>query len=346
MNNTTTFIRTMSLALVVVAGTCCLEGSKEAKEIKRVMKINKNFNTLLSNKDCYKVYAEQNFNKKNVLQTLEKTWQQVNNCKEEGGEVLILDGLSDEIQDETISFTLKVISEMLPDIQKISLRNNNVTIIPSTLSCFKKLKSLNLSNNRIKSTNNIEMLENLEELYLDNNVLSKISKDLASLKNLTILSLSNNNFGKKPSEIFGKKPSEISKKTTYLKSGKITYTYLSRLSQLTNLEVLLLDNNWIDAIPKSFESLKNLKILHLNNNNITNFPFWISSLSKIEIVNLESNKIKEINITKNFPIYIEHMGETPYSFENLKVFNVKNNPISKKTAHIAELTRHIRQLKI
>jgi len=139
MNNTTTFIRTMGLALVVVAGTCCLEGTKS-----------KNW------------------------KGLEKTWQSVSTAMTKHQNTLNLDGLSDEINDKNLPHVLKRISSYVPNIKVISFCKNNGVQNVKAFVCFKKLRKIVLDNSTIctqimPKSEKIKQVNKINKIFLDKN---------------------------------------------------------------------------------------------------------------------------------------------------------------------------------
>ena len=88
---------------------------------------------------------------------------------------------------------------------------------------------------------------------------------------------------------------------------------------MNKLEILKLDTNEIDAIPRyTFSGLDKLKVLSLRNNNIrclsneTFFPFELRELEKLDLYN---NKLSEIG------------KDTLNSFPKLSQLNILNNQL-------------------
>lgn len=88
---------------------------------------------------------------------------------------------------------------------------------------------------------------------------------------------------------------------------------------MNKLQILKLDTNEIDAIPRyTFSGLDKLKVLSLRNNNIrclsneTFFPFELRELEKLDLYN---NKLSEIG------------EDTLNSFPKLSQLNILNNQL-------------------
>ncbi len=112
------------------------------------------------------------------------------------------------------------------------------------------IKSLNLSDTRIKDYSLIEKFTNLTSIYLSNNQLAQIPPEIEKLTNLTILDLSNNQLTEIPPQI----------------------------EKLTNLMLLELSNNQLTQVPHEIVKLTNLTRLYLHNNQLTQVPPQINKL--------------------------------------------------------------------
>ncbi|HEY1758581.1 MAG TPA: leucine-rich repeat domain-containing protein [Bryobacteraceae bacterium] len=66
------------------------------------------------------------------------------------------------------------------------------------------------------------------------------------------------------------------------------------LTQLTNLQELLLSNNQLKAIPEALGQLTNLRFLNLTSNQLTAIPEAFAQFTKIEHLNLSNNRLTAI----------------------------------------------------
>lgn len=148
-----TFIRTVGLAFAVIAGTCCLEASKEAKNIKHTKRSKESFNMLRSNENCYKAYADQYFSEKNMLNDLPKTYKRFSLALKNNTKTLDLSNLSDELNNENVPFILKLVSVYLPQIKLVLLQNNKLIDDPmpysKKASTYNYKFTINLAGNKI-----------------------------------------------------------------------------------------------------------------------------------------------------------------------------------------------------
>ena len=129
----------------------------------------------------------------------------------------------------------------------MSFANNVIENVPD-FSNLVDLETVNLSNNKIKSIENIS--GNMEELSIDNNELTSLS-GVQNLLNLKILSVSNNQINS-----------------------------LKELESLSNLENLNINKNQIRDVSDLVNCSK-LKYLYMDNNYITDFE-TLSNLSDLE----------------------------------------------------------------
>lgn len=129
----------------------------------------------------------------------------------------------------------------------MSFSNNIIEEIPN-LNNLSNLETVNLSNNKIKSIENIS--GSMEELSIDNNELTSLS-GVQNLLNLKILSVSNNQINS-----------------------------LKELESLSNLENLNINKNQIRDV-SGLVNCSKLKYLYMDNNYITDFE-TLSNLSDLE----------------------------------------------------------------
>jgi Leucine-rich repeat (LRR) protein len=141
--------------------------------------------------------------------------------------------------------------------------------IPSTVGFLTGLKELNLRGNGLGRTlpsqiGNLDMLTELDVNGNNFNGTLPISL-ITSLPSLVTLDLGENNFTGTIQVNFG----ELSKLTSLvLASNQLKGTIPESISGMTSLEVLNLDDNDFEFIPKSVGTMINLKTLSASNNAI------------------------------------------------------------------------------
>ncbi|XP_037395103.1 TLR4 interactor with leucine rich repeats-like [Pygocentrus nattereri] len=147
------------------------------------------------------------------------------------------------------------------------------TLMKNTLKGLQRLKTLNLSGNRLSSFPGgiFNLLSSLSELMLDNNLLSEVKEsDLKDLIKAKVLSLSHN---------------------------RLSQIHPSAFRELYNLEVLKLNGNNISEIKKlTFRYCRNLRDIDLSDNAISSLDdFAFSGLSKLRSLRLNNNRLIYIN---------------------------------------------------
>lgn len=139
--------------------------------------------------------------------------------------------------------------EVFTNLEYLSLKNDNLTIIPEGISKLYKLKILDLSGNNFKTLpKTIKSLSKLEVLYLNDEKQFDLEKNidiLASLSSLKELHLENDNLKTLP----------------------------KKFDRLNSIEFLYLNNNKLKELPKQIMSLQHLQYIDLKDNQINpNLP--------------------------------------------------------------------------
>jgi len=179
----------------------------------------------------------------------------------------------------------------LGSLTVLTLNNNELNWIPSEIWDLDSLQILNLSNNHLNDLpSTIWDLENLKELDLSKN--SLLHDDLyplcdsrSRLKNLTSLNLSWNGLSTMPDSIkILESLQNLDLSNNWLVSLWWSVIRESWLSNLVNLQTLLLNNNEISSIPLDIVNLVKLQKLDLRNNDITDVSHLgvIANLSRIK----------------------------------------------------------------
>ena len=177
--------------------------------------------------------------------------------------------------------------KMLPNLESLDLRKNQLSLFPDILFKLKKLKSLILSDNQIVHIpEEIGVLKNLEILYLDNmrsdNSLSytgikELPKEISKLEKLKILSVKSFS-ANSPSCSLSKFPDQIFelKSLEYLNLAfhSLISVIPSKIGNLINLKELVLSKCSIEKIPVEMSKLVNLESLILFNEYYSSYDFY------------------------------------------------------------------------
>ncbi|MFC1635965.1 leucine-rich repeat domain-containing protein, partial [Planctomycetota bacterium] len=71
--------------------------------------------------------------------------------------------------------------------------------------------------------------------------------------------------------------------------GFSTFLTPAELGQLSNLQILTLDDNQLTQIPAELSRLKDLRRLHLDNNHLTRIPMELGQLTQLELLSVDGN---------------------------------------------------------
>ncbi|KNG80013.1 putative protein phosphatase PP1 regulatory subunit Sds22 [Aspergillus nomiae NRRL 13137] len=216
--------------------------------------------------------------------------------------------------------------ERFPKVQRICLRQNQISRIAfppeiagslveldlydnlishvKGLDEFKDLTSLDLSFNKIKHIKNISHLVKLTDLYFVQNKISKI-EGLEGFKVLRNLELGANRIRE-----IENLDSLTSLEELWLGKNKITE--FKNLDALQNLKILSIQSNRLTSL-NGLSSLKNLEELYVSHNAIT------------ELSGLESNtKLRVLDFSNNQVSKLEHLSH----LKNLEELWGSNNQLS------------------
>ncbi|KAF7159901.1 hypothetical protein CNMCM5623_005407 [Aspergillus felis] len=182
-------------------------------------------------------------------------------------------------------------SEIAPTLIELDLYDNLISHVKG-LDEFRDLTSLDLSFNKIKHIKNISHLVNLTDLYFVQNRISKIEglEGLTKLRNL---------------ELGANRIREIENLDTLTSLeeiwlGKNKITEMKNLDALSNLRIISIQSNRLTSIT-GLSSLKNLEELYLSHNAITDLSGLESntSLRVLDFSNNQVSKLEHISHLKN-----------------------------------------------
>ncbi len=220
-----------------------------------------------------------------------------------------------------------------PEISKFTklktfdLSSNRINVIPVEIAGLEEIQSLILDGNHIyEIPPEIGNLTDLQKLSLNRNFISKLPSEIANLANLKILKLDDNNIEEIPPEI-----ERLQLLNTLSISGNKIKELPSEIASLELLEKLNLNNNKIEQIPPAIGSLTNLQKLYLDKNKIKELPSEIESLKSLVSLSLSSNKIDV------FPSVIEKLTALRYLYLNDNKVTVRASDLGAIAQNIVEL---------
>ncbi|XP_075038220.1 podocan [Mixophyes fleayi] len=246
------------------------------------------------------------------------------------------------------------------NVEILIMSSNFLKYVPINLP--PALNKLHLKNNKLEKIplGAFSQLSNLRELYLQNNLLTNegmTNETFGRLTRLEYLDLSTNNFTHVPSGL----PRNIV--ILHLEKNSIRSISGDVLTQIKNLEYLLLHNNKLRARgihPSAFMGLKKLHTVHMYNNVLEKVPAGlprrvktlmllhnkITGISKddfattytLEDLNLSYNKImsstvhrdafRKLRLLKTLELSGNHLKSLPHGLpKNLEILRLKDNEI-------------------
>ncbi|XP_078083680.1 volume-regulated anion channel subunit LRRC8D-like [Mustelus asterias] len=170
----------------------------------------------------------------------------------------------------------------LSNLQELSFQGNELSAIDEieNLRRLRKLSSLNLSFNRIKSIpDSFSFISNLEHFNVSNNQIETLPNSMFTVQKLQHLDMSSNHLVAIPPSI------------KYLK----------------NLKYLDLSSNKLETLPDELFQCKKLKTLKLNNNLLTSLSGKIQQCSQLSRLELKTNPLDEL------PVEITHCSKLKQS---------------------------------
>uniref|UniRef100_A0A8C7A5K2 Erbb2 interacting protein n=1 Tax=Nothoprocta perdicaria TaxID=30464 RepID=A0A8C7A5K2_NOTPE len=219
----------------------------------------------------------------------------------------------------------------LTKLQILELRENQLKLLPKTMSRLTQLERLDLGSNEFTEVPEVlEQLSGLKEFWMDGNRLTLIPGFIGTLKQLTYLDVSKNNIEVVEEGISGceslqdlllssnslqQLPESIGslKKVTTLKIDENQLIYLpDSIGGLISVEELDCSFNEIETLPSSIGQLANIRTFAADHNFLTQLPPEIGNWKHVTVLFLHSNKLEFLP---------EDMGD----MQKLRVINLSDN---------------------
>ncbi|XP_010464098.1 PREDICTED: receptor-like protein 12 isoform X1 [Camelina sativa] len=202
-------------------------------------------------------------------------------------------------------------------IVSLNLSRCGITEFPEVLRMQRQMRTLDISNNKIKGQVPSWLLLQLEYMYIsnnnfigferstkpeksfaskpsmkhllgsNNNFSGDIPSFICSLRSLIILDLSNNDFSGSIPRCMGKFMSTLS--DLNLRRNRLSGSLPKNI--IKSLRSLDVSHNELEGkLPRSLIHFSTLEVLNVERNRIKDtFPFWLSSLKKLHVLVLRSN---------------------------------------------------------
>lgn len=178
------------------------------------------------------------------------------------------------------------------ELVSLQLNNNEMTTLPSTISHFTRLVSLDISNNNAKILcNELCQLRHLRTFVAKNNQLNSnaLPKDFGLLQSLEVVNLSGNQF----TDLAPQLTELLRLKCLYLGGNRLV-ELSSRVKNLQQLEVLYLGGNRLTEIPAEVGFLHRLVGLNLSDNQLQSLPPSLCNLQRLQSLSLHSNCLQTL----------------------------------------------------
>uniref|UniRef100_A0A1A7WFV1 Leucine rich repeat containing 7 n=1 Tax=Iconisemion striatum TaxID=60296 RepID=A0A1A7WFV1_9TELE len=176
-------------------------------------------------------------------------------------------------------------------LKKLSLPDNDLSNLPTTIASLVNLKELDISKNGIQEfPDNIKCCKGLSVVEASVNPITKLPDGFTQLLNLTQLFLNDAFLEYLPAN-FGRlsKLRILELRENHLKTMPKS---IHRLSQLERLD---LGSNEFSEMPEVLEQMHSLKELWLDNNSLQSIPGSIGKLRQLRYLDLAKNRIESLD---------------------------------------------------
>uniref|UniRef100_A0A8C4SRK7 Leucine-rich repeat-containing protein 7 n=1 Tax=Erpetoichthys calabaricus TaxID=27687 RepID=A0A8C4SRK7_ERPCA len=177
-------------------------------------------------------------------------------------------------------------------LRKLSMPDNDLSNLPTTIASLVNLKELDISKNGIQEfPDNIKCCKCLTIVEASVNPIAKLPDGFTQLLNLTQLYLNDAFLEYLPAN-FGR--------LTKLRILELRENHLKTLPKsihrLTQLERLDLGNNEFGELPEVLEQIQNLRELWMDNNSLQTLPGSIGKLKQLTYLDVSKNRIETIDM--------------------------------------------------
>uniref|UniRef100_A0A673ZJV7 Leucine rich repeat containing 7 n=1 Tax=Salmo trutta TaxID=8032 RepID=A0A673ZJV7_SALTR len=178
----------------------------------------------------------------------------------------------------------------LVNLRELDISKNGIQEFPDNIKCCKCLSVVEASVNPIaKLPEGFTQLLNLTQLFLNDAFLEYLPANFGRLSKLRILELRENHLKTMPKSIH--RLSQLER----LDLGSNEFTELPEvLEQIHNLKELWMDNNSLQTIPGCIGKLRHLRYLDLAKNRIESLDTDISGCESLEDLLLSSNMLQHL----------------------------------------------------
>uniref|UniRef100_A0A8C9YD71 Leucine rich repeat containing 7 n=1 Tax=Sander lucioperca TaxID=283035 RepID=A0A8C9YD71_SANLU len=254
-------------------------------------------------------------------------------------------------------------------LKKLSMPDNDLSNLPTTIASLVNLKELDISKNGIQEfPDNIKCCKGLSVVEASVNPITKLPDGFTQLLNLTQLFLNDAFLEYLPPEVLEQIhnlkelwldnnslqciPGAIGKlrQLRYFDLAKNRIETLDTdISGCESLEDLLLSSNMLQQLPDSIGMLKKLTTLKVDDNQLTSLPNTIGSLSLLEEFDCSCNELESLPPTigylhnlRTFAADENFLSELPREIGNCKnvtVMSLRSNKLEFLPDEIGQMTK-------
>jgi len=211
---------------------------------------------------------------------------------------------------------------LIRSLEMLIVKENNIQFLPQSTIKLRKLERLDVHQNLIKSLpeNLFEDMKNLVEVNLSQNFIHSIPAGLSnSADTLEIIKLSTNNIYELPKDL---------DRCSRVREFRIENNKLQNLPHIGSmncLELLNVDDNYVNQLPESIGQLKYLRELSIQENYLVSLPAQFGHLLSLRILNLSFNSLislprdfSQLRMLEYFDVSYNQLRKLPASIGNLK----------------------------
>uniref|UniRef100_A0A8D3BF61 PDZ domain-containing protein n=1 Tax=Scophthalmus maximus TaxID=52904 RepID=A0A8D3BF61_SCOMX len=229
-------------------------------------------------------------------------------------------------------------------LKKLSMPDNDLSSLPTTIASLVNLKELDISKNGIQEfPDNIKCCKGLSVVEASVNPITKLPGGFTQLLNLTQLFLNDAFLEYLPAN-FGRlsKLRILELRENHLK------TMPKSIHRLTQLERLDLGSNEFSEMPEVLEQIHNLRELWLDNNSLQSIPGSLGKLRQLRYLDLAKNRIETLDtdisgcesledllLSSNM---LQHLPDTIGMLKKLTTLKVDDNQLTSLPNTIGSLS--------
>lgn len=200
---------------------------------------------------------------------------------------------------------------------------------------WSEVKTVKDENKRELKLSGAEISERIDAVGIDLNIFA--------LESLNLLNISDTSLKALPKEI-----SNLINLQTLLLYGNEIATIPETIGDLKVLKVLDLSRNKLESVPDSITKLHNITTINISNNQLSSFPS-LKSFTKLSVIDLSCNQlveypeiVKENNILSEIYLKENSIEQIPFTIDtlvSLKHFSLAKNKVKKIPKSLCNISK-------